>query len=200
MAKLTAVISGTVRDLPEHRKAAIDACLKLGILPKAAELTGAVRPAAFDSCVDEFGNPDVYIGIIGFRYGYVPQGADRSVTELEYQLAEERGVPRLLFLMDREHPLTIDAFDTGVAFEKLTAFRKRLEAEHIVGFFKSPAELGQQLVEALTAFVKQRESFSSSARGTGMVHAPGLEQRDLLRVLLRHRRMCSRSASDYRAS
>ena len=37
---------------------------------------------------------DYYLGIVVFRYGTVPEGHETSNTELEYNRAIERGLPR----------------------------------------------------------------------------------------------------------
>ena len=41
---------------------------------------------------------DIFIGAYGWRYGYIPDGYDKSIVEMEYDWAGERGLPRLLCL------------------------------------------------------------------------------------------------------
>jgi hypothetical protein len=48
---------------------------------------------------------DIYLGVFAHRYGYVPKGYDISVTEMEYNHAVERKIPRLIFLMHEDHPV-----------------------------------------------------------------------------------------------
>ena len=43
---------------------------------------------------------DVYVGVFAYRYGYVPEGHDISITEMEYNRAVELDKPRLIFFMD----------------------------------------------------------------------------------------------------
>ena len=93
---------------------------------------------------------DIYVGIFAHRYGYVPAGHAISVTEMEYNRAVERKIPRLIFVMDKDHPITIDQVELGEGAVKLEAFKKRLLADNIVNFFKSPADLRAQVINSLS--------------------------------------------------
>src|SRR5215213_4272349 len=94
------MISSTARDLPEHREKVMHACLRLGMFhPEMMEHLSAVDADAVEVSLRMVEKADLYLGVFGFRYGYVPAGADISITEMEYNRAVERGIPRLLFLM-----------------------------------------------------------------------------------------------------
>src|SRR5215831_5755881 len=52
-----------------------------------------------DLCARMVRRSDVYVGIVGVRYGsVVPGRPDRSYIELEFDAATELGIPRLIFL------------------------------------------------------------------------------------------------------
>jgi tetratricopeptide (TPR) repeat protein len=96
---------------------------------------------------------DVYVGIIGLRYGtQVSDRQDLSYTELEFDAATEAGLPRLVFLLD-EHTSLVRAarriFDRSNA-DRQDAFRRRLlEAGLTVTTVASPADLETRLYQAL---------------------------------------------------
>ena len=109
----TVMISSTARDLPEHRKEAMDACLRQGMFPTMMEHLPASDDEAISASLEMVDRADIYVGIFAHRYGYVPAGHAISVTEMEYNRAVERKIPRLIFVMDKDHPITIDQVELG---------------------------------------------------------------------------------------
>ncbi len=100
------MISSTALDLPEHRNQVRDACLRQGMFPLMMEYLPASDAEAIAESLRMVNEADLYLGIFAYRYGYVPKGYDISITEMEYNRAVERGIPRLLFLMHEDHLLT----------------------------------------------------------------------------------------------
>src|SRR5882672_9192753 len=92
-----AMISSTALDLPEHRKHARDACERMSMLPLVMEQMPASSADALAVSREFVDKADFYLGILAFRYGFVPDGHDQSITELEYDRAVERKIPILLF-------------------------------------------------------------------------------------------------------
>lgn len=147
----TVIISSTVRDLPAHRDQVMHACLSIPeIRPHMMEHLPATTADAKRVSVEMVDRADIYLGVFAFRYGYVPPGSDISVTEMEYQRAVERGIPRLIFLMADDHLITPADKETGPGAVKLEALKDRLKTEHVVKHFSSPADLRANVLQSLT--------------------------------------------------
>jgi tetratricopeptide (TPR) repeat protein len=147
------IVSSTARDLPEHRKDVLDACLRQGMLPLMMEHLPASDAEAISASLKLVDDADIYVGVFAHRYGYVPKENNPrqiSVTEMEYDRAVKNKMPRLIFVMDKSHPLTIDDVEQGEGAIKLKAFKERLRTDNIVNFFNSPADLRAHVINSLS--------------------------------------------------
>src|SRR4051794_37356754 len=107
------IISSTARDLPEHRKEVMEACLRQGMFPVMMEHLPAADASAVEESLRMGEKADFYLGIFAHRYGYVTEGCSISVTEMEYERAAEKDIPRLVFLMDTSLPISINDVEMG---------------------------------------------------------------------------------------
>lgn len=148
--QLKIIISSTARDLPEHRKEVMDACLRQGMFPDMMEHLPASDMEAISASLKMVNDADVYVLILAHRYGYVPEGHTLSVTEMEYNRAVERKIRRLVFVMHDEHPIKASNVEKGEGAIRLDAFKSRVQAENIVNFFKSPADLRAHVIDSLS--------------------------------------------------
>jgi Domain of unknown function (DUF4062) len=108
------------------------------------------RPA--DYCRQALCRADLYVGIIGLSYGSpVRDRQDVSYTEMEYEVATELGLQRLVFLLDEDAPLPLPARTSidRTFGARQDAFRRRLRDGGLVALVESPAELETQLYQAL---------------------------------------------------
>jgi hypothetical protein len=102
--------------------------------------TLAADDSEITDCRALFDRADIYIAILGFRYGFVPPGQEKSVTEIEFERAIARGIPCLMFLMSEDHPIPAKDVETGTGAEKLRAFKASARRELIVAEFRSPLQ------------------------------------------------------------
>jgi hypothetical protein len=70
--------------------------------PVMMEDFGARDGQAREVCADAVRGCDVLVGILGIRYGAHPPDDETSYTELEFQTANEWGLSRLMFLLDKD--------------------------------------------------------------------------------------------------
>jgi hypothetical protein len=164
-----AMISSTPLDLPEHRKAAMDACLRQSFFPLMMEHLPASDDDAIRESLRMVDEADIYLGILAYRYGHVPKGHDISITEMEYNHAGECGIPRLMFAMHKDHPIRIEDVEMGEGAEKLKAFKERAKADKVLRFFKSVDELRSDVIDTLS---KLREPNPSPFHYVGDIPAP----------------------------
>ncbi len=146
------MISSTLIDLPDHRKAVEEACLRRGMFPLMMEHLPACASDATGISLSLVEQADIYLGVFAHRYGYVPEGQDKSIVEMEYERAVERGIPRLIFVMHEDHLLTIKSVEMGAGAIKLRAFKERLLKENVGNFFKDPADLRGSVLNSLVPY------------------------------------------------
>jgi len=172
--KQTAIISSTARDLPEYRDEVMHGCLRLDVFPKMMEHLPALDAEAIAVSLALVDKADIYIGIFAHHYGYVPKENNPkqiSITEMEYDRAVERKIPRLIFLMDENHPVKPADVDKGATAEKLEVFKRRLNTERVRDTFTTKEDLRGKLIHALSELRKERETGEKVALG---FHPPNI--------------------------
>src|SRR6201996_3168289 len=113
--------------------AAKDAVARAGYAVADMEYFTARESSPAEYCREVVRGCDVYVGLIGLRYGSpVRDQPDVSYTELEFNVATQAMLPRLVFLLDENAapPLLPDDLLAGEsAFQaRQAAFRQRLLA------------------------------------------------------------------------
>jgi hypothetical protein len=98
--KLQVFVSSTFTDLIEERQAAVAAILKAGHIPAGMELFTAGDLSQMEVIKRWIDESDVYMLILGGRYGSVEPTTNLSYTELEYDYAREQGKPLFAVVVD----------------------------------------------------------------------------------------------------
>ncbi len=92
-------ISSTFNDLTEARKAVVAGVSFCRHVPVALDTYGPEDAADLDVISRETKKSHIYILILGYRYGSIPAGSDKSYTEIEFRHAEEARKPILVFAL-----------------------------------------------------------------------------------------------------
>lgn len=91
--KLQIFISSTYTDLIEERQAAVEAVLDAGHIPAGMELFKAGNESQLKTIYRWIDESDVYMLILGGRYGSIESSSGKSYTQLEYEYALSKNIP-----------------------------------------------------------------------------------------------------------
>ena len=91
--KLQVFVSSTYTDLIEERQAAVQAILDAGHIPAGMELFKAGNESQLKTIYKWIDESDVYMLILGGRYGSIEKKSGLSYTQLEYEYALSKDIP-----------------------------------------------------------------------------------------------------------
>jgi hypothetical protein len=144
-------ISSTYEDLKSHR-----AVLEASLLKSAYQFDGMEHFTAdsqppIEVCLDAVRRSDVFIGILGMRYGSCPRGNRLSYTEREYRLAYTLKKPIFMFLIDEQKATIVprDIENDRNKAEKLQVLKERVLKRHNVARFTTDDNLAWQVLASL---------------------------------------------------
>ncbi len=154
--KLLVFVSSTFNDLKEERQAAVQAILKAGHIPAGMELFTAGDKSQLQTIYNWIDQCDVYMLILGGRYGSLEPESKVSYTELEYDYAREAGKPFFATVIS-EPALDEKSRILGqAAFERdnptqLKQFREKV-LQSISSFFSDTKDIKLCVHESLSDF------------------------------------------------
>jgi hypothetical protein len=140
--------------VPEGRsfvQAALDAVGRAKMAPVDMRYFAARDGRPADYCRRRVRECEIYVAVVGFRYGSLVAGEVVSFTELEFLTASEAGLPRLIFLLGEaaSPPGQGDPDRSAVA-----GFRRRLaDAGLVVRAFTTSDGLELEVFHALSELV-----------------------------------------------
>ena len=153
-------ISSTFADLKDERKAALEGVYEAGHIPIALERFSAANESDLQTIKRAMEDCQVYILILGHRYGQIVPGETFSFTELEYDLAQELELLTLTFVLDEKlseerrttlNPKVARDVEDLRNYGKLADFHSKIEK--FKQFWETAPELKYQVELALVRAV-----------------------------------------------
>ncbi len=147
MQRYRVFLSSTFIDLIEYRQAVQAAIRQLGAIDVSMEHFGARDERPVDECVRLVSNEsDLFVGVYAHRYGYIPDDAHISISEMEYRAATDASLPRFIYLGDEGQPWLPKYIDGDENEKKLRLFKDTLLKRHICQTFGNKDQLATKVV------------------------------------------------------
>lgn len=158
--KLQVFVSSTYTDLREERQAVIEAILRARHIPAGMELFAAGDKCQLEIIKEWIQDSDIFMLILGGRYGTIEPDSGKSYIELEYEYANSTNKPYFAAVMHDEYLDKKIKADGKNALERehpdlLTRFRSQVTSR-ICRFFKSTEELKLAVLESLLDIERTR--------------------------------------------
>ncbi len=156
--RIDVMVSSTTRDLGDHRRRVGEVVSRFQFVPRIMDLDSTTGKDGVTYSLDLVDEAEVYILLLGFRYGYVPDDPRNprriSITQMEYERALEREARGELcvlpFVMADDHPVLHDHIETDPENRrKLAEFRAAVLLKQ-VAFFNSIDALEKGVLQALS--------------------------------------------------
>lgn len=150
-------LSSTWQDLEEHRRILIDNLHQLKARVEAMEFFGASPETPLKESLRRLRSSDLYVGILGTRYGTIDKSSGKSITELEYDEATKLNMPVLMYLIaEDKHPVLPKYVETGTGASELTRFKEKVKQNHTCEFFSSPDNLCRKVITNLINYLEEK--------------------------------------------
>lgn len=159
--KLQVFVSSTYIDLHEERQAAVQAILTAGHIPAGMELFAAGDETQMNVIKRWIDESDVYMLILGGRYGSIEPKSQKSYIHLEYEYALEKNKPLFAVVIEDGH-LDEKVKKDGLKAiekdhsEKLKEFRN-LVCSRMVRFWSDPKDIKLAVMETMSDFSKRED-------------------------------------------
>lgn len=151
--KLKIFISSTIKDLANEREIVARAINDLHFEAIRAETLGSRPETPAEICKTMVQESDIFIGIYGNRYGYVPENEVRSITEIEFDEARRMGKDILIYIKGNHWPEVEPE-------QKQKEFLNQTE-DFVAGYFRRPhfqnvIQLEEWIKEDIASLVSSR--------------------------------------------
>jgi hypothetical protein len=144
-------VSSPYSDLENYRRVVESSLRMSGYDFVGMEHFGAQNNPPLEVCLNAVKQSDVFVGIMGMRYGSSPPSRVLSYTEREYNLAYSLRLPIYMFLIDETRARIRPAdFETNPEkVERLRRFKEKVRRRHTITHFCSEDNLAWLILASL---------------------------------------------------
>lgn len=155
--KYQVFISSTYTDLLNERQAAVEAILKAGHIPAGMELFTSTNKSQWTIIQRWIDESDIYMLILGGRYGSIDPESGKSYTHLEYEYAHSINKPLFAVVIndDALRKKTYDERET-VNPKSLDDFRQQV-LSYLSSFFSDSKDIKLAVHESLGTLIQDNE-------------------------------------------
>lgn len=167
--KLQVFISSTYKDLINERQAAVEAVLNAGHIPAGMELFKAGDQSQKEIIKEWIEESDVYLLILGARYGSVDPESNISYTEWEYNLARKLGIPSFSLVLTDEYinqkvvDRELKAEDVERSMGEFKKFKDTVES-HLVEFIEHKQAIKGAVLGSLNNIIRRNSDLKGWIR------------------------------------
>jgi hypothetical protein len=177
--KLQVFVSSTYTDLQVERQAAVEAILTAGHIPAGMELFAAGDQSQMDVIKRWIDESDVFLLILGGRYGSLDPNSKKSYIELEYEYAHQREKPSFAVVITEEHlEEKVRAYGRGVIEtewpQQLKVFRQTV-LSRVSRFWSDPRDIKIAVLETLSE-ISRRDDLIGWIPGDQAVNSGALAE------------------------
>jgi hypothetical protein len=175
--RLQVFVSSTYKDLIRQRQAAVEAILTAGHIPAGMELFTSGDESQMEVIKHWIDESDIFLLILGGRYGSLEPRTGKSYIHLEYEYAFDKGKPLFSGVVtDSAQEKRVREFGTGVMEtdnpQKLKEFRM-LVLSRMVKFWDDFKDIKIAVGETLSQFAR-RDDLIGWVRPSQEVNMPAL--------------------------
>jgi len=158
--KFQVFISSTYLDLKTERQTAVQAVLDAGHIPAGMELFAAGDEEQLQVIKRWIDESDVYMLILGVRYGSIEPKSKKSYTRLEYEYAIEQGKPVFsVYLSGKSSSERIKELAETIAKEDRSGYEEfsKIVKSKMCSEFTDPRDITIAVFKTLNEFARKGE-------------------------------------------
>ena len=166
--RLQVFVSSTYLDLIEERQAAVQAILEANHIPAGMELFTAGDKSQWEVIKHWIDQSDVFLLILGGRYGSIESETGKSYIHLEYEYALEKNIPVFACVIKDADKRAMEKNDIKKYIERNNPQQyqdfKNLVTSKMVRFWETSSDIKNAIILTLQNF-EQRKNIIGWVRG-----------------------------------